>query len=284
MKNFSIDKKGYNTLEVDDYIISCELENSNALKEKQSRIDELRLENFELSKKLNEYKLKEQSISQALTSATDKANEIIDVSKQKYEIELNNLKVFYDKWERFFKELLVRYPKMQDFDTDKVLTDIKNDMKALLNNEYLIEAYELNYEKQPKPEINNYESLIKTVNKKPSRKKVSLKINKSPDKEKIVDSENELELLGEKNKVNNIKPITSLTLEKDEKDEFESLVDKFLHTENNISKGYEQSILNENKKKPSKIKLQPNDSGFDLNEALNPTDDLINIMKGFNLD
>ena len=86
------------------------------------------------------------------------------------------------------------------------------------------------------------------------------------------------------NKVNNIKPITSLTLEKDEKDEFESLVDKFLQTNNTISKGYEKSILNTNKKKPLKSAYEPNESGFDLNEALNPTDDLTNIMKGFKLD
>ncbi len=285
MKKFSIEKKGYNTTEVDDYLMSLELENSNALRDKQARIDSLRQENFELCKKLDEYKQKERSISSALTSATDKANEIIDVSKQKYNIELNNLNKFYDKWNNFFKELTLRYPKMKDFDTSEVLDNIKSDIKKLMNNNYLIEAYEVDYKKSQDAN-KSFDDLLKKVytQKKQVKKQVKIKLNKNLDKEKITDSENEIEYLGEHNKVNNIKPITSLTLEKDEKDEFESLVDKFLQTNNTISKGYEKSILNTNKKKSLKSAYEPNESGFDLNEALNPTDDLTNIMKGFKLD
>ena len=285
MKKFSIEKKGYNTTEVDDYLMSLELENSNALRDKQARIDSLRQENFELCKKLDEYKQKERSISSALTSATDKANEIIDVSKQKYNIELNNLNKFYDKWNNFFKELTLRYPKMKDFDTSEVLDNIKSDIKKLMNNNYLIEAYEVDYKKSQDAN-KSFDDLLKKVytQKKHVKKQVKIKLNKNLDKEKITDSENEIEYLGEHNKVNNIKPITSLTLEKDEKDEFESLVDKFLQTNNTISKGYEKSILNTNKKKSLKSAYEPNESGFDLNEALNPTDDLTNIMKGFKLD
>lgn len=285
MKKFSIEKKGYNITEVDDYLMSLELENSNALREKQARIDSLRQENFELSRKLEEYKQKEKSISSALTSATDKANEIIDVSKQKYNIELNNLNKFYDKWNNFFKELIIRYPKMKDFDTSEVLDNIKSDIKKLMNNDYLIEAYEVDYKKSQ--DVNeSFNDLLKKfdMQKKQAKKQVKIKLNKNLDKEKITDSENEIEYLGEHNKVNNIKPITSLTLENDEKDEFESLVDKFLQTNNTISKGYEKSILNTNKKKSLKSAYEPNESGFDLNEALNPTDDLTNIMKGFKLD
>ena len=285
MKKFSIEKKGYNTTEVDDYLLSLELENSNALRDKQARIDSLRQENFELCKKLDEYKQKERSISSALTSATDKANEIIDVSKQKYNIELNNLNKFYDKWNNFFKELTLRYPKMKDFDTSEVLDNIKSDIKKLMNNNYLIEAYEVDYKKSQDAN-KSFDNLLKKVytQQKHVKKQVKIKLNKNLDKEKITDSENEIEYLGEHNKVNNIKPITSLTLEKDEKDEFESLVDKFLQTNNTISKGYEKSILNTNKKKSLKSAYEPNESGFDLNEALNPTDDLTNIMKGFKLD
>lgn len=285
MKKFSIEKKGYNTTEVDDYLMSLELENSNALRDKQARIDSLRQENFELSKKLDEYKQKEISISNALTSATDKANEIIVVSKQKYNIELKNLNKFYDKWNNFFKELILRYPKMKDFDTNEVLDNIKSDIKKLMNNDYLIEAYEIDFKKSQDVD-ESFNILLKNFDKqkKQTKKQVKIKLNKNIDKEKIIDSENTIEYLGEHNKVNNIKPITSLTLNNDEKDEFESLVDKFLQTNNTISKGYENSILNTNKKKPLKSAYKPNESGFDLNEALNPTDDLTNIMKGFKLD
>lgn len=59
-----------------------------------------------------------------------------------------------------------------------------------------------------------------------------------------------------------IKPVTDMTL--DEEDEYSNLVDKFLGT-----KPAEE--------KPRSIQS----SGFDLKEAINPTDDLAEIMKAF---
>jgi len=279
MKNFKVVKRGYDIDEVDDYILSLELENSNIIKEKQSRIDELRLENFELTNKLNEFKNKEENISKALLVATTKAQEIEDLSKNKYQTEINSLKEFYNKWDNFFNELLRRYPKMEDFDTNKVLKNIQDDINNLLKTDYLIE--DSNLEKHEAKEI-----LQKLKTSKKPNKKVTLKINKKIDENKIIDSENNIEFMLEHNKVNNIKPITKLTLTEEEKEEFDSLLDKFLHTDNNVSKGYEKSILNKNKKKvlKSKIEIPVNESGFDFNEALNPTDNLTDIMKGFKLD
>lgn len=69
-----------------------------------------------------------------------------------------------------------------------------------------------------------------------------------------------------------IKAISKLTLNKDEK--FENLVDKFLSAENNLEEGsseYEKALLQKKQK----------ENGFDLSEALNPTDDLSEIMKSF---
>ena len=38
------------------------------------------------------------------------------------------------------------------------------------------------------------------------------------------------------------------------------------------------------KEKSNSRYIEPNESGFDFEEALNPTEDLLSIMKGFNLD
>lgn len=69
-----------------------------------------------------------------------------------------------------------------------------------------------------------------------------------------------------------IKSISSLTLNNDEK--FENLVDKFLSVDEDeeiVADQYEKAVLNKKNK----------ESGFDLSEALNPTDDLSEIMKSF---
>ena len=279
MGKFSVEKKGYKISEVDDYILNKELETDRNLKEKQDRIDELRQENFKLSKQLEEYKLKEKNISQALIDANARAKEIEKVSKQKYSYELKNLDDFYAKWEKFFNELVVKYPKMQNFDTNKVLENLKSDINNLLKNEFHIEK--INNKKS-----NSFESLLDKLksHRTKTTEKVVLKINKTPNKEIIYESENEIEYMNESNKVNNIKPITNLTLSESEHDEYDSLLDKFLHSSNNVSKGYEDSILNKGKKAKKENYPTPNESGFDLEEALNPTEDLLKIMKGFKLD
>ena len=278
MEKFRIEKKGYSIKEVDDYIIVMQIEQDRALKEKQSRINELREENFTLQQKLEKYKDKEESISKTLLVATQKADEIEKQAKKEKKLQLKNLDDFYKKWEDFFKELLIRYPKMEDFDSTKILGNIKKDINALLTNTYSIE-------KKKSTISDPFEELLTKLKSRRNseHKKVTISLNKNPDADKIEDSVNELEFVSENNKVNQIKPITNLTIEKDEKDEFENLVDKFLHSKNNISKGYESSILNK-KKKVYEAYPKPNASGFDLEEALNPTDDLGSIMKGFKLD
>lgn len=277
MKEFSIDKKGYSIKEVDDYIIMQQIENDRLLKEKQARINELREENFKILRELNILKQREESVSKALISSTEKAKEIEEKAKLEYSLELKNLDMFYKKWNNFFNELIVRYPKMKDFDTKEVLSNIKNEINEVLNGTFQV------YKKEEKS--NSFKNLLDKLHSySKNKEKASLKINKEVIKDVVIDSENELEHQIESNKINNIKPITNLTISSEEEDEFENLVDKFLHSENKISKGYQNSILNKNKKKSKIAYPKPNESGFDLEEALNPTENLLDIMKGFKLD
>lgn len=277
MKEFKIDKKGYSVKEVDDYLIMQQIENDRLLREKQSRINELREDNFKLMRELNAFKERETSISKALISSAEKAKEIEEKAKLEYNLELKNLDVFYKKWNNFMNELILRYPKMKDFDTQQVLLSVKTEINELLNGTFQTQ--------QKDDKTKTFKNLIDKLHAHGKNKqKATLKINTNVDRSKIIDSENELEYQTENNKMNNIKPITNLTITNEEKDEFENLVDKFLHSENKISKVYQNNILNSNKKKDIKKYPKPNESGFDLEEALNPTEDLINIMKGFKLD
>ena len=291
MKNFSIDKKGYNIKEVDDYLITAQIESDRMIKEKQSRINELREENYILSRKLEEYKQKESYIASALTNANEKASEIENNAKKQYALEIENVKALYSKYEKFLNELIKRYPKMHDFDPNEVLKSMKKEIDSTLKNQFNIRSLNLGSGKDTDNSFRNLLSRIRSNidNNKETEKteKKIIKRNTKPNNSEILDSENELEFLSEHNRVNNIKPITNITLDKSEQDEFENLVDKFLNTQNTtMAKGYEKSIFNSKKKKDKSNSryIEPNESGFDFEEALNPTEDLLSIMKGFNLD
>lgn len=216
MAKFKVEKKGYSIKDVDDYILELGLENERLLHEKQLRIDELRQENFELSKQLESFKQNENNISKTLIYAHNKADEIEQKSKQKLKLELKNLDDFYEKWQTFFDELLIKYPLMDDFDTKKVLKSLKKDINDLIKNEFHIEKI------SSKNSGNAFENLLdklkthKGTNIK--TEKVVLKINKTPNKQEIIESENEIEFMGETNKMHNIKPITNLTLEDEEQE------------------------------------------------------------------
>ena len=74
-------------------------------------------------------------------------------------------------------------------------------------------------------------------------------------------------------KPNLIKPIYNEQVQENE--EFESLVDKFLESDEEDNSAYASQILGN---------VEQKTDGFDLKEAVNPTESLEEIMKAFDLD
>ena len=73
----------------------------------------------------------------------------------------------------------------------------------------------------------------------------------------------------------NIKPIANVEVENNE--DYDSPVEKFLQEDSS-----DATYTNFLSKNPKSNGLEPNESGFDLKEAVNPTEDLEEIMKAFN--
>jgi hypothetical protein len=91
---------------------------------------------------------------------------------------------------------------------------------------------------------------------------------------------NEQARLSSSNSKLNIKPITNLTLTKE--DEYDSLVDKYLTVNNVESEAFfNNAYAKQLTKKKRKDYPEPNATGFDLKQALNPTEELSEIMKAF---
>ena len=93
------------------------------------------------------------------------------------------------------------------------------------------------------------------------------------EKNVIVRKEKPAEPIEQAEKKTKIKSISNIQMDKNDK--FENLVDKFLSVEENEENDsvsqYEKALLKKKQK----------ESGFDFGEALNPTDDLTEIMKSF---
>lgn len=87
----------------------------------------------ELTSELNDYKIKEASISSALICANEKAQQIESSSKKLYQIEISRLRLLYMKLEKTINELQNRYPELKE---DKRLNDVAEQFKTAVIKEF----------------------------------------------------------------------------------------------------------------------------------------------------
>lgn len=109
MYKFEIVKKGYDCFQVENYI-SNEIENNKrVLADKNIRIQELLHQNEELKKQLTEYKAREANVNKALVTAIEKSQEMEQVAKNSYNMELERLKIWKNKWIAYVENLKDNY-------------------------------------------------------------------------------------------------------------------------------------------------------------------------------
>lgn len=105
MYKFEIVKKGYNTLQVDNFI-SKEIEDyKQAVQDKNIRLQELLHQNADLKKQLQECRSREANVNQALVTAIEKSQEMEQIAKNSYNLELERLRVWRNKWIGYVENL-----------------------------------------------------------------------------------------------------------------------------------------------------------------------------------
>ena len=258
--NFSKQKNGYNEEEVDNYIRSINLEHQRELMEKNNLIDKLTAE-------VQSVKNKEKSINLALTAAVDKAKEIEESSQKIYKLKLEQLGMLYTKWEILLNEMIKNNSNLKDItNINEDMENLKASIKNALKDDFNIELMTKTPATDPIKILLNRLTGVKSDTISPEQKVKIIKRNKPCP---TLSQKTDLEKLQEKS--SQIKPIINLELKKDE--EYENLVDKFLASEDDIPEKYSK-LLNV----PDYSK---GESKFDLNEAINPKEDLQEIMKSF---
>ena len=267
MAKFDIDKKGYETSQVDKFIDSLTLKYEEKLSEQKDRVFSLKKEISTLKERLETYEEKDKQISKALVFAVEKAEQIENSAKKIYDLEVRRIRILYKKWKDILSQLEDSCPEIltngklqlslnefngniasvikqnEKFEENSVKNDIKksgdNYIKNILNKmDYVINEKGKEEPKTAKTEKSNGEDKKKTA--------------------RIQNIQKRFQNLG----LNNVMKGESVE---------EYLNDKKVETDNAYAKN-----LTRAKKKP-----EPNESGFDLDAILNPTEELDEIMKAF---
>ena len=257
---FETEKHGYNKSQVDRYIANLNISSSQVQEEQKARIKNLVSENESLKIKLGAYKNKEDLISKALIDAMARAKKIEENSSKIYELEIQKLRLLYNKYKTLLDNLIESNACLEVVDSvTKYAKNFKQGINKVLSSQN--ERVHITQNADAK-----MRELLTRMNNVVTDRENSFVVSAG--------AQVQAESVSEAQHQSNIKPICNINLEKS--DNFENLVDKFLDLDEGGSEenAFANELLNKEKKT----------NGFDLKQAINPTESLEDIMKDFDLD
>ena len=281
MAKFDYSKNGYNTTQVDDYILKLTEESESKLHEQKMCINDLKLELNSAKQQLEDYKKKNDNISDALLVAVETSKQIEKNSKKIYELEIERVRALYDKWNSILNDLIKIHPSLkQKYDTKELLDKFSNDIDRVLEqNKKSIQQKQIvgvgeSGDGGAIPDTIGIRLLINKMGNtnKPLVDSERPKIVRNPKpSQKTMAEYQSQQITQEKTKKlakDQIRAISNMQLDKNES--YENLVDKFLDSNDQQDNAYSKIMFEK----------QKNDQ-FDLKEAVTPTENLEEIMKSF---
>lgn len=285
MAKFSTSKNGYDKKEVDEYIFHVNEDYENRLREQKMRINDLKRELDNTKEQLDRFKQRNSNISDALVVAVETAKQIENSSKNIYGLEIKRIRSLYDKWKTFLDDFMKKYPELRSkYDTKLLLEVFKQDIDKILNqNKNTMEQKEavavqsndatpntLGLRMLINKMSNINRPIIQTTQTFKERAEEPIVRNQKPSEETLSKYKADITFEEEEKRLakTQIKPIIDMP---DEHDGFENLVDKFLKSDDEDYSSAYAKVLLEKKK----------NDGFDLKEAVTPTESLEDIMKSF---
>lgn len=253
-----------------EYLISILTKKyEDELDQKNKEITQLREEVEVLRSGQKHLASKKASISNALVAAVDKAKEIEDSSKKVYEFKINQLSALYSRWEKLLEEMIAKHPELVE--TEKVSHMVKNFKQSIVD----IMSEDFNIPKHnASTSGDQIRTLLSRVNKTEKKEVVKIKRKKKTQKS-VEKAPRQID-----NRPTLIRPIVNMSMDQDEG--YETLADKFLNVdEEEESVGLNKAVCSKVSKDDPFAFPNVSESGFDLEEAVNPKDDLEEIMKSF---
>lgn len=287
MAKFNYDKRGYNTSEVDNYINNLCLKYEEKLSEQKDRVFSLKNELDIINGRLQDFVEKDKQISQALMYAVEKADEVEEGAKKIYELEIKRVRLLYKRWEELLLEVEEKCPQVNTNNNLGVLVEgFKQAIIEVLEENTKISTSNGNVKQTLKNKSDNY---IKNIlNKMDYSFNTREGANKDKNVQRNIKKVDMSEILvlhdKERSRMRTIENKLTGTNKK------EISVDNYL--DSNWDDDFSNSVYAKTitRKKPKNSTDDspfnyayptPNESGFDLREALNPKEELDEIMKSF---
>ncbi len=104
--NFKKVFRGYDPIEVDNYIAETEANEQKIRAAQKERIDELSDENYSLRQQVKQYQTDEQAISKSLIASQHLAQELKFDAERYSDLVLSRAKIFYATWRAYAKTLV----------------------------------------------------------------------------------------------------------------------------------------------------------------------------------
>jgi len=110
---FDVVKKGYNQLQVDEYIQKITEENQDIITQQKDAIEQLKQENRLLVEKVEGYESKKDEIFVAFVEAQETSARLKRKAEQRFEQEIERLKLFQQKWTKYAKDIVLTLSQEQ---------------------------------------------------------------------------------------------------------------------------------------------------------------------------
>lgn len=261
MAKFDINKKGYDIEQVDNFINKLSLRYEEKLSEQKDRVFSLKNELSVMESRLNSYKDKDKQISQALMYAVEKAEQIESNASRLYDLEIKRLRLLYKQWEDVI-DALQDVPMSQELKTQIMGFTKTIDQVLEQNNKIGVNMIRKDLHKNSDNYIKNLlNQMDYKINSKPkSTQSRSVLNNMSSETEKensrLIDLSGKLDRIKVKGSGN--------------------MAENYLNSDEEMPSAFANNITHGK----TRVKKEA-ESGFDLEDALNPKEDLDEIMKAF---
>lgn len=242
---FVLQSKGYCPEDVDAHVALLQ----GQIRQKDANIARLK-------EKMAQYSSQEANISLAITAAIEKAKEIERISKIEREFAREKVMILYSRYEVFLNEMVKKYPAVSVENVREKMQQLREEISDGLVQDFNIKLTHQTTADPMKLLLSRMANKAEEPKQKPSPAVVIRRETPTVYPEKSL-----VNRLEEKAKM--IKPIADKPL------------DDFLNDDQTDASAYAKTF------EKSKEKWAKATNGFNLEEAVTPTEDLEEIMKAF---
>ena len=255
---FKIVKHGYDKTQVDDYLKKLSKDYEERLSKQKDRIFMLK-DALEKAEKFTDKKLLAD-----LASSVERAKVIENSSKNIYEMETKKLALIYDEMENILKNENLSTTNAKE----NLLFFIKDCKKSLKKN------------------LDKTNNEVNSEQDYPVKKLLAKMMGINNQKSSSIDEQDEYDKLFEEDNFSSAgeveqTPPTKSEKRSTQKGDFKNFLSQDSHAGTNFESIMFKNKQSANKTKQINLDYSPNETGFDLKAAVNPTEDLEDIMKAF---